>query len=151
MGILNSPENIVGSPQNHSRISTAILHNCEPVLDFPILWRWFSSFSVTQRTFSISTASLERKVLTLHQLKLGASQVALVLKNLPASAGDVRDTGLISGSGRSPGRSHGNPCQYSCLGNPMDRGAWWVTVHRITKSWTRIQEDVHKRVCSLII
>ena len=50
MGILNSPENIVGSPQNHSRISTAILHNCEPVLDFPILWRWFSSFSVTQRT-----------------------------------------------------------------------------------------------------
>jgi len=44
--------------------------------------------------------------------------------------------GWIPGSGRSPGRQHGNPLQYSCLENPMDRGAWWATVHRITKSWT---------------
>ena len=49
-----------------------------------------------------------------------------VLKNLPASAGDVRDMGLIPGSGRSPGGGHGNPLQYSCLENPMDRGAWWL-------------------------
>ena len=44
--------------------------------------------------------------------------------------------GLIPGSGRSPGREHGNLLQYSCLENPMDRGAWWSTVHRVTKSWT---------------
>ena len=50
-----------------------------------------------------------------------ASQVALVVKNLPANAGDVRDVGSIPGSGRSSGKGHGNPLQYSCLENPMDR------------------------------
>ena len=59
-----------------------------------------------------------------------ASQVALVVKNLPANAGDIRDTGLVPGSGRSPGEGHGNPFQYSCLENPMDREAWWARVHR---------------------
>ena len=52
-----------------------------------------------------------------------ASQVSLVVKNLPASAGDIRDMGLIPGSGRFPGGGHFNPLQYSCLENPMDRGA----------------------------
>ena len=65
-----------------------------------------------------------------------ASQVALVVNNLPASAGDVRDAGLIPRSGRSPGGGHGNLLQYSCLENPMDRGAWWGTVHRVVKSET---------------
>ena len=50
--------------------------------------------------------------------------------------GDSRDTGLIPGSGRSPGGGHGNPLQYSCLENPMDRGAWWATVHGVAKSRT---------------
>ena len=59
-----------------------------------------------------------------------------MIKNLPAIAGDVRDTGSIPGSGRSPGRGHGHPLQYSCLENPMDRGAWWATVHRVAKSQT---------------
>ena len=63
-----------------------------------------------------------------------ASQVALVVKNPPASAGDIRDMGSISGSGRSPGGRHGNPLQYSCLENPMDRRAWWVTVCRVSES-----------------
>jgi len=54
-----------------------------------------------------------------------------VVKNLPASAGDV---GLILGSGRSPGKGNGNPFQYSCLGNPMDRGTWQITVHGFAKS-----------------
>ena len=58
-----------------------------------------------------------------------ASQVALVVQNLPASAGDVRDMGSIPGSGRSPGEGHGNSLQHSCLENPVDRGAWWATVH----------------------
>ena len=63
-----------------------------------------------------------------------ASQVALVIKNSPASAGDVRDMDSIPGSGRSPGVEHGSPRQDSCLENPMDRGAWQATVHRIAKS-----------------
>ena len=53
-----------------------------------------------------------------------AFQVALVVKNLLANAGDIRDTGSIPGPGRSPGEGNGNPLQYSCLENPMDRGAW---------------------------
>jgi len=51
----------------------------------------------------------------------------------PSNAGDL---GSIPGSGRSPGEGNGNPLQYSCLKNPMDRGAWWATVHRVAKSWT---------------
>ena len=54
-----------------------------------------------------------------------------VVKNLPANEGD---TGLIPRSGRSLGEGNGNPLQYSCLGNPMDRGAWWATVHGVTKN-----------------
>ena len=64
----------------------------------------------------------------------GASQVVLVLKNLPVNTGDLRDEGSIPGLGRSPGGGHGNPLQYPCLENPMDRGAWQATVHGVTKS-----------------
>ena len=56
--------------------------------------------------------------------------MALVVKNPLANAGDVRDTGSILGSGRSPGGGHGNPLQYSCLENYMDREVWWATVHK---------------------
>ena len=55
---------------------------------------------------------------------VGASQVAPAEKNPPAGARDLRDAGLIPGSGRSPGGEHGNPLQYSCLENPVDKGAW---------------------------
>ena len=65
-----------------------------------------------------------------------ASQVVLVVKNSPANAGDVRDMGSIPGSGRSSGGGRGNPLQYSCLENPMDRGAWCATVHGVKKSQT---------------
>ena len=68
-----------------------------------------------------------------------AFQGALVVKNPSANARDARDTGLISVSGRSPGGGHGNPLQYSCLENPMDRGAWWATVHGVAESWTRLK------------
>ena len=57
-----------------------------------------------------------------------------MVKNQPANIGD---TGSISGSGRSPGEGNGNPLQYSCLENPMDRGAWWAAVHRVTKKSDR--------------
>ena len=53
-----------------------------------------------------------------------------------ASACNAGDTGSIPGSGRSPGEGNGNPFQYSCLESPMDRGAWWATVHGVAKSWT---------------
>jgi len=56
-----------------------------------------------------------------------------VVKNLPANAGDTTDTSLIPGSGRSPGDGNGTPLQYPCLGNPMDREGWQVTVHGVTK------------------
>ena len=62
--------------------------------------------------------------------------MALVVENLPAGAGDVRDTGSIPGLGRCPGGGHGNPLQYSCLENPVDRGACRASVHRVAKSWT---------------
>ena len=90
---------------------------------------------------AVSLRSLAHEVAHIFMLvsrSLGASQVALVVKNLPAYAGEVRDVGLIPGLGRSPGGGHGNPLQYSCLGNPMDRGAWWATVHRAAKSRTRL-------------
>ena len=65
-----------------------------------------------------------------------ASQMALVGKNLPANAGDVRDAGSVPGLGRSPGEGHGNPPQYSRLENLVGKGAWWAIVLRITKSQT---------------
>ena len=66
-----------------------------------------------------------------------ASQVALVVKNLHANAGDLRNIGLILGFGRSPG---GGREIHSCLENPMDRDAWWATVPRVTKSWTQLKQ-----------
>ena len=78
-----------------------------------------------------------------------ASQAALVVKNLPAHAGDTRDAGMIPGSGRSS--EHSNPPQYSCLVNPMGRRAWQATVYRVAKNWTWLKqlsmyacrEDIH--------
>ena len=68
-----------------------------------------------------------------------AFQVALLVKNPPANAGDIREVGSIPGSGGSPGWGHGNPLQYSCLENLMDRGAWWATVQGSAKSQTRLK------------
>ena len=65
--------------------------------------------------------------------------MALVVKNTPANAGDIRDTGSISRSGRIPAEGNGNPLQDSCLENPKDRGAWWATVHRVAKGQTRMK------------
>ena len=62
--------------------------------------------------------------------------MALVVKNPAASAGDVRDTGLIPGLERSSGEGHDSPLQHSGLENPMDRGAWWPTIHGVTKNQT---------------
>jgi len=63
-----------------------------------------------------------------------------VVKNQSANAGGARDVGLMPGSGRCPGEGNGNPLQYSCLENSMDRGAWWVTVHGVAKWQTRLSD-----------
>ena len=60
--------------------------------------------------------------------------MVLVVKNPLVNAGDMKDAGLIPGSGRSPGERNDNPLQYSCLENPMDRRVWWATVHRVAQS-----------------
>ena len=61
-----------------------------------------------------------------------------MVKNLPANAGDIRDVGSIPGLGKISGEGNGNPLQYSFLENSRERGSWWVTVHRATKSWTQL-------------
>ena len=79
--------------------------------------------------------------------------MALVVKNLLANAGNIRETASVPGLGRSPGEGHGDPLQYSCLENPMDRGAWWATVHRVTKSWIRLKRlstDAHRKFKSSV-
>ena len=62
-----------------------------------------------------------------------------MVKNPPANSGDARDVGSIPGLGKSPAGGHGNPLQYSCLENPIDRDGWWATVHGVTKSWTGLK------------
>ena len=74
------------------------------------------------------------QIILKHEGFLGGS----VVKNLPANTGAAGDGGSIPGSGRPPGGGHGNPFQYSCLENPMDRGAWWAAVHEVAGSWTRL-------------
>ena len=87
-------------------------------------------------------------------MSMWASQVALVVTNLPANAGDIRDSGSIPGSGRSLGGGHGNPFQYSCLENPMDRGNRQAMVHRVVKSQSWLKQPSMQRyanVGSLIV
>ena len=80
-------------------------------------------------------------VFTIIYLFLRTSHVALVVKNLPANAGDARDTGCsIPGLGRSPREGHSHPLQYSCLENPMDRGVQQATVHRLAKGRTQLKQ-----------
>ena len=69
-----------------------------------------------------------------------ASQEALVVKNPPADAGDLRDVGSIPELERFPGERHSNPLQYTCLENPVDGGAWWATVRGVAKSRTRLSD-----------
>ena len=78
------------------------------------------------------------KTMGAQQTQEGASQVALAVKNPPANAGDVRDAGLILGLGKSPGEGMATHCSILAWRIPMDRGAWWATVHRVAKSHTSL-------------
>ena len=72
-------------------------------------------------------------------------------KESACNAGDTGDAGLIPGSGRPPGGGHGNPVQYSCLKNSMDRGAWWTTIQRIAKSWTQLINYACKKLLAIFV
>ena len=95
-------------------------------------WVYFCSWDKRIVQFDVFTCN--------YPVFLGSSQVALVVKNPPAKAADVREAGSIAGSGRSPGGERGILFQYSYLENPMDRGAWWSKVHRVAKSQTRMKQ-----------
>ena len=82
---------------------------------------------------------MEKKEKNDNLMKDKISQVALVVKNPPANAGDIRDTDSIPRSGRSPGGGHSNPLQYSCLGIPINKEAWWTTDHGVTDSQTGLR------------
>ena len=73
-----------------------------------------------------------------------------MVKSLPAKAGDPRDVDSFPWSGRSPGVRNGNPLQYSCLENSMDRGAWQATIHGVEKSWKRLSDGAHTQYSSLL-
>ena len=101
-----------------------------------LFWNWMANIP----TMCITTTTLTETTYCYQLLSTGHSVVALAVKNPCANAGDVRDLGSISGLGRSPGGRHGNPLQYSCLENPMDRGTWQAAVHGVTKSWTQLKQ-----------
>ena len=102
------------------------------------LWSQPSTGSRTHRLNSCGSLALEHSLSSCGAQRLAeSSQIALVVKNLPVNAGDIRDAGSIPGSRRFPGEGHGNPFQYSCLENSMDREAWQAEVHRITHSRTQ--------------
>ena len=104
-----------------------------PVDVFVISGPFFQAASVTHFFFMLSINSPSEPK-ALHTFLFQSNfPGGSVVKNMPANAGD---TGLILGSGRFPGEGNGNTLQYSCLGNPMERGGWWATVHRVAKSQT---------------
>ena len=109
---------------SHRRFSYSV-SSCHSLREVPVTLFW------KQRDDNSSQASGTR-----------GSPGGAVVKNLPANVGDARDTGSIPRWGRSPGGGNGHPLQYSCLGNPMDRGAWWATVQGVTKSRIRLSTHI---------
>ena len=107
---------------------------------------WLNRQEVDGGNFHLE--ALERDWLAMEYYDFGFGHVELevILRGFPgsldgkASAYNVGDLGSIPGLGRSPGEGNSNPLQYSCLENPMDQGAWWATVHGVTKSWTRLSD-----------
>ena len=149
-------ENIDMSQKNEymlSRISCALLLNNMSLQLSTYPSHGLPGYSVTKGRLSLRFASsrvtmrkweeFEEAHLCVPHLKEWASQMMLEVKNLPAGAGDVRDTGSIPGLGRSPGEGRGNPLHYSCLEKPMGRGAWWTTAHVATKKWATEQLSTH--------
>ena len=106
--------------------SSAFSFLCSPTLEFGVI--------STQQVWFKQTIALQLSCGCVKLSRFWVFQMALVVKNLSANAGDIRDTGSNPESGRCPGGGHGNLLLYFCLENLMDRGAWWATVHGVTKS-----------------
>ena len=112
-----------------------------PFFLWGLLFTFWSQFFSLQRKFLNSFIRIMFEQRLFSKMDRGkASQVALAVRNLSANAGDIRDAGSIPGTGRSPKGGHDTLLQYSCLENPMDKGAWWATVHRVAKSWTWLSD-----------
>ena len=146
---------------SHSNILISILLDKYPegrLLDhivalLLIFWRTLILFSLAATPLYIPTNRVQGFNFSISSPKLNislfffflitatswASQVALVVKNPSANAGDMKTMDSIPGLGLSPGGEHYYPLQYSCLENPMDRGVWWATVHRVSKGRTQLQ------------
>ena len=124
----------------HGQVHCVVNSSCLGSL--PWFWAassWCSEFRAQWSRYFSSQAFVPSSLETTPSLLFG-DQVALVVKKLPTNAGDIRDVDLIPGLRRSTGRGHGNLLQYSCMENPMDRGACWATVHGVAKSQTGLKQ-----------
>ena len=150
-------------------IITSSSKNFQKIFTGPNFLAWYLKFFTLCRSISLSAQSpfcfisllipsctpfLSRhSEYTMAHTPPGASQMALVVKNLLANTRDIRDAGSIPGSGRSSGGGHGNPLQYSYLENPMDKEACQAMVHRVAKSQTQMKQSslhAHAPLCSLV-
>ena len=101
---------------------------------------FFFSFSFFSYIFKVGYHSTKNRSLSTSWVAAPwTSLVAQMVKNLPANAGDAGDMSSVPGLDRSPREGNGNSLQYSCLGNPMDRGAWWANIHKVAKTWTQLR------------
>ena len=118
-------------------------------------WNFFRKETIGRITTLVSNSLKKLKLLWvlirwLIRWLIRASQVTLVVKNPPVNVRDIRDVGSIPGLGRSLGGEHGNPIQYSCLENPMERGTWKAMIHRVLKSWTRLKW-LSRHTCKMVL
>ena len=113
--------------------------------DVPSLYNSFNNFTLTSMFAKISLVNFN------HCRCVWASQIALVVKSPPANAGDRKEEGSMPGSWRSAEGGHGNPLQYSCQENSMDRETWQATIHRAIKSWTWLKQLSTQSVYSVIV
>ena len=104
---------------------------CLPISSSVALFSFCLQSFPASGSSSVHYITIQKQIWYWHNLRM-----ALVVKNLPENAGYIRDAGSATGSERFPGEGHSNSLQYSCLENPMDRGAWWSTVHGVTKRQT---------------
>ena len=138
-----------GTKRSHAQVSITpkpMLSTTTHYCPNNIVWgniQWMENTCPITKAWSVSEGNRERAMSHCrnknNSLVLWVSQVVQVVKNPPANAGDLRDSGSTPGSGRSPGGGHRNPLQYSCLENPMDRGAWRATVHSVAQNQTRLK------------
>ena len=118
-------------------LAEAVLADLQAPTSAPLAWLLSEVAGWTVKS-DHSTVCSSCTIITLTSTWYCANELphGSLVKSLPANAGYARYSGSIPGSGRPPGEGNGNPLWYSCLENPMDRGAWQATVHEVTKSWT---------------